>query len=247
MRTTTERDDLRYDPDGFRLRGVEMTRIETFTDAAFAFALTLLVISSAPMTRVSEFGDMLRMVPVFVLSGTVLMVFWSGHNSWSRRYGLDDRGTLVLSCMLVFTMLVYVYPLRFVAGTFMQWIGVITGLPLGHPSFQVEAASDINRMFVIYGCGFVAMSLSLALMHRHAWRLREQLELNALERYQTRVGIGVWVILSGAGALSIVLALVFPITWIGVPGWAYATLPFVMPAYAKWARRRWAEAPSSDE
>ena len=31
---------------GFRLRGLEMTRTEVFVDAAFAFALTLLVIGS---------------------------------------------------------------------------------------------------------------------------------------------------------------------------------------------------------
>lgn len=38
------------DSAGFRLRGLDMTRIETFTDAAFAFALTLLVISIDPPT-----------------------------------------------------------------------------------------------------------------------------------------------------------------------------------------------------
>jgi hypothetical protein len=31
---------------GFRLRGVEMTRLETFIDAAFAFAITMLVIAA---------------------------------------------------------------------------------------------------------------------------------------------------------------------------------------------------------
>jgi len=31
--------------DGFRLRGLEMTRLETYSDTAFAFATTLLVIS----------------------------------------------------------------------------------------------------------------------------------------------------------------------------------------------------------
>ena len=30
---------------GFRLRGTQMTRMETFCDAAFAFAMTMLVIS----------------------------------------------------------------------------------------------------------------------------------------------------------------------------------------------------------
>jgi hypothetical protein len=31
---------------GFRLRGIEMTRLETFIDAAFAFAVTMLVIAT---------------------------------------------------------------------------------------------------------------------------------------------------------------------------------------------------------
>ena len=33
------------DDRGFRLRGLEMTRLEGFVDAAFAFATTMLVIS----------------------------------------------------------------------------------------------------------------------------------------------------------------------------------------------------------
>jgi len=31
---------------GFRLRGIAMTRLETFIDAAFAFAITMLVIAT---------------------------------------------------------------------------------------------------------------------------------------------------------------------------------------------------------
>ena len=32
--------------NGFRLRGMQMTRLETFIDAAFAFAITMLVIAA---------------------------------------------------------------------------------------------------------------------------------------------------------------------------------------------------------
>ena len=35
--------------DGFRLRGMEMTRLETFIDAAFAFAISMLVIAGSQM------------------------------------------------------------------------------------------------------------------------------------------------------------------------------------------------------
>ena len=33
--------------NGFRLRGMQMTRLETFIDAAFAFAISMLVIRAA--------------------------------------------------------------------------------------------------------------------------------------------------------------------------------------------------------
>jgi hypothetical protein len=33
------------EPGGFRLRGREVTRLESFSDAVFAFAVTLLVVS----------------------------------------------------------------------------------------------------------------------------------------------------------------------------------------------------------
>ena len=38
---------------GFRLRGMEMTRLETFIDAAFEFALDLLAIISYPRAAIS--------------------------------------------------------------------------------------------------------------------------------------------------------------------------------------------------
>jgi uncharacterized membrane protein len=41
------------DSAGIRPRGLAMTRIETFTDAAFAFSLTLLVISMDPPTTMA--------------------------------------------------------------------------------------------------------------------------------------------------------------------------------------------------
>jgi uncharacterized membrane protein len=104
---------LPRDSAGFRLRGLNMTRIETFTDAAFAFSLTLLVISMDPPATMPSLDVALRHIPAFLLSATMLMMFRSGHHNWSRRFGLDDAATIVLSYLLVFTMLVYVYPLRF--------------------------------------------------------------------------------------------------------------------------------------
>ena len=49
---------------GFRLRGIAMTRLETFIDAAFAFAMTMLVIASQQIS--DDIGTLLaalRMCP----------------------------------------------------------------------------------------------------------------------------------------------------------------------------------------
>ena len=53
--------------------------------------------------------DALVHVPDLVLSASLLTVFWNGHRR-SRRYSLDDGTSVVLSCLLVFTVPVFVYP-----------------------------------------------------------------------------------------------------------------------------------------
>ena len=225
------------DPAGFRLRGLNMTRIETFTDAAFAFALTLLVISMDPPATMSSLDAALRQIPSFLLSATLLMTFWAGHHNWSRRFGLDDRTTIVLSCLLVFTMLVYVYPLRFMFSAMMSWLGAILELPLGpdHTTLGIESIRDVNRMFVVYGLGFIAMSAAVALLNVHAWRRRDMLELDDAERAATRSEIGAWLILVSAGVLSTFIALLFPDSP-PLAGWAYALLGITMPLYARRSR-----------
>ena len=235
---TTTRDSA-----GFRPRGLNMTRIETFTDAAFAFALTLLVISMDPPATMTSLDAALRHIPAFVLSASLLMMFWSGHHNWSRRFGLDDAATTVLSCLLVFTMLVYVYPLRFMFSAMTAWLGGLADLPVGpdRDSLGIGSIEDVNRMFVIYGIGFTAMSSAVALLNVHAWRRREVLNLDELEREATRSEIGAWLILMTAGLISTLIAASFPA---GPPiaGWTYALLGIVMPWYGSMMGRRGAAA-----
>lgn len=130
--------------DGFRLRGAEMTRTEAFTDAAFAFAVTLLVISiDAVPTSYREMVEALLGVPAFALSFALLLVFWHGHWEWSRRFGLEDRPSIVLSATLVFIALVYVHPLKYVSNLFMSWLsrGTIS------PGVRIEGIGELYGIF----------------------------------------------------------------------------------------------------
>src|SRR5258705_1407685 len=77
---------------GFRLRGIEMTRLETFIDAAFAFAVTMLVIATGQVPDdIQALLIAFNNVPAFVASIAVLSIFWRGHWLWSRRFRLEIR------------------------------------------------------------------------------------------------------------------------------------------------------------
>lgn len=236
MATPTNLDELPV-KDGFRLRGIEMTRLETFTDAAFAFALTLLVISFEPPRNVEQLLLTLRAVPSFLCSAALLMMFWWAHHEWSRRFGLDDGPTVIMSFLLVITVLIYVVPLRFMFGMMFTFVGVVTGLPIGEPSMDIDNPGDVNVMFAVYGLGFSAMSLAVLMLNRRALRKRDELRLSPREVYDTETEMGAWWIVTGTGALSTVVALIDPPAVWGLPGWVYMILPVATPWYAT-ARER---------
>src|SRR3981081_1651836 len=115
---------------GFRLRGIEMTRLETFIDAAFAFAVTMLVI--APGQVPDDIQALLvafKNVPPFVASIAVLSIFWRGHWLWSRRFGLEDGVSILISWSMIATILIFIYPLKAIFGS--MWYFLSNG-QLGH-------------------------------------------------------------------------------------------------------------------
>jgi hypothetical protein len=223
------------DRDGFRQRGLEMTRIETFTDAAFAFAVSLLVISTQSVpTSYDELISAMLGVPAFALCFLLVMVFWFAHWQWSRRFGLEDMTTIVLSGALVFLVMTYIYPLKFLFSLFVRFYsgGRFSA------EFDISGPAELYSIFAIYGFGYAAMAGLIILLNAHALRQREPLGLDALEVFLTRAEIRVWAILGGVGTLSAVLALVTPVSRFVWPGWVYMLLPILMPWFGAKAGRR---------
>lgn len=212
---------------GFRQRGMDMTRLETFTDAAFAFAVTLLVVGggdSVPM----DFGEMtaaLKQVPAFAASFANIMWFWYAHHVWSRRFGLEDTMSVFLSLTLVLVVLIYIYPLKAI------YSGAIDFFSGGYFAsyFGINSVSDLRAMFIIFGTAYVALSLLVALLYQHALRLRERLSLNALEVFESRADRLLWALNAAVGSVSIVLAMVLPDALVVIAGIWYASLGIAMP------------------
>ena len=211
--------------DGFRLRGQQVTRLETFVDAAFAFALTLLVIAGDSLPdSFAELRGALRRTPVCVLCFVLIAMFWSGHNRWSRRFGLEDGWSTVLSMAMVLAVLVYVYPLRMVIASGLH---VLTGgfVPSDLRLDGDDVAWDLQTCFIIYGLGFGVLAGVLALLNLHALRRADALRLDAVERAETRGEIGVQLLMVAAALLSVLASVL--VLWLtdGRPGYAATGLP----------------------
>lgn len=191
----------RLDSYGFRLRGLEVNRLESFSDAVFGFALTLLVVSLDVPKTYADLTAMLRGFPAFAICFLFLAMIWHGHYRFCRRYGLDDTTTIVLTCLMLFLVLFFVYPLKFL---FNFSVGAL--FLGGNETAQRLTAPQFTTLMTIYGVGFAAVYGALYLLHAHAYKLRETLELTESERSATRYRMQRLLILIAVGLLSAAMA-----------------------------------------
>src|SRR5205807_7520127 len=221
---------------GFRLRGMQMTRLETFIDAAFAFAISMLVIAAQQIPdNIQTLLSAFKNVPTFVCSIAVLGIFWRGHWLWSRRYGLEDGASILISWAMMVTILIFIYPLKAIFGA--MWYLISSG-QVGQPFSLHTTESQARTIFVIYALGLVAISAEILLLNLRAWQLREPLRLNALERLATRGELTGWSIPVGVGFVSLILAFTLPAEQIQWSGWVYFSMIALVPVHDHYHRRR---------
>lgn len=167
--------------DGFRMRGREVTRLESFSDAVFGFALTLLVVSLEVPKSFADLLATLRGFPAFAVCFAMLASIWNTHYRFCRRYGLDDGSTRFLTCILLFIVLLYVYPVKF-----LFTLGMNDLLFRGGAIVLAVSRAEASELLAIYSFGFAGVYFAFALLYLHAWRSRARLELSELEQFDTR-------------------------------------------------------------
>lgn len=203
-------------------------RLDNFVDGAFAFAITLLVISGASLPRtVAALVEALRGVPAFAVCFLQLALFWHGHVNWRETFRLTDRRSMQLSLLLVFFALIFVFPLHLVyAGLF----NGISGAALSPDLASFTGDGSVAPLFVCYGLSYACMAGTLAALYRHGARNAACME--RAETVSIRVWSVIWAYVAAVGLLSVLLALTLPATtrWIrGVPGFSYFLLGFIGP------------------
>lgn len=209
---------------------MEMTRLETFTDAAFAFAVTLLVVGGGDSIPLN-FEEMIRainQVPAFAASFANIMLFWYAHHIWSRRFGLEDSRSVFLSLLLIFVVLIYIYPLKAI------YSGAIHFFSGGYfeSYFDLSSYDDLRIMFVIFGIGFASLSGVIVLLNNHAIAKAKDLALSEVEIFDTHTERMHWLMNMIVPVFSIVLAISLPDRLVVVAGIIYATFAILLPWYS---------------
>jgi uncharacterized membrane protein len=186
--------------------------LEGFSDAVFGFALTLLVVSLETPGDVGQVIELAKGFGPFALTFAMVSWIWYEHNLFFRRYGLQDAWTVFLNSVLLFVVLFYVYPLKFLAS---QLVGLMVMLIAGadavatRPNFGTTLFEQ-RWLMLIYSGGIVLIFLSFVLLYRHAWRKRRELDLSPRDETELVLVQRSHMITLGLGLTSMLLVTINP-------------------------------------
>ena len=158
-------------------RSHEVTRIEAFSDAVFAFAVSLLIISLEVPKNSTELLESLRGFIPFTFCFSFIAMIWYRQYCFFRRYGMHDVTTIFINCTLVLVVLFYVYPLKFMISALMM-----------REAFTLKVG-DTLQLLCFYTGGFAAIYFLFVLMYMNAHAKREELHLTDVEAFETRTQI----------------------------------------------------------
>lgn len=186
-------------------------RLVSLSDGVFGFALTLLVFPFESPTKFAQVLDFVRLGVAYAFGVALIALVWWEHNRFFKLYRGVDAGLVALNVALLFCLLLFIYPLKFLAVFLENWfLGVSNRVILGD--------ADVPTLMLVYGLSFAALNLLLYALHRYArWRFGPPVEPS--ERIEARTAARTALILGSVALLSV-----------GIVGLAM----LIGPAQARW-------------
>ena len=209
-------------------RPVESQRLDAFVDAAFAFAVSLLIIAGGePLRSFDDLLAALARIPAFACAFALIILFWLAHRTWSGLSPARDGPATVLSLAVVFAVLVFVFPLRLLTDTATHFIsgGLLPGRGL------ISSFAELRWTYVIYGIGFSVLSGLYVLLFRQAQRTIDPAD--AERRLAARQWARTWMLSAATGLASGGIActpLLAAAPWL--PGVTYQLIPLGIGLFA---------------
>ena len=215
-------------------RTAEGHRLDAFVDAAFAFAVSLLIIAGGqPLESFADLTRALMRIPAFLCGFALIIMFWLAHRTWSSLGPQRDGMATLLSLAIVFAVLVFVFPLRLLIETAAHFIsgGRLPGAGL------INSFDQLGWTYLIYGLGFSILSVLFALLFRQAQATIDPDD--AVKRQAAKEWARTWALAAVTGVVSGLVALTPALAaapWL--PGVTYWLIPIGITVLAAMDRRR---------
>jgi uncharacterized membrane protein len=215
-----------------RWRSNEPSRLETFSDAVFAFALTLIIVSIEVPKSFDELVETMKGTLSFAVCFAILFQIWNNQNLFFRRYALKNTYIIILNAILLFVVLIYSYPLKFLS---MLLFSFSDGkyVQNGH-EFMMIRNSQVQPLMIVYGGGFFVIYGLFYLMYKHVDQHKVDLELSSAELFVTKSLTGINLICMSICLTAMLVAAIFPDV-AGPSGFIYCLIPL---AYTGWFKYR---------
>jgi uncharacterized membrane protein len=188
-------------------RTYEITRLEAFSDAVFGFALTLLVVSLEVPRSYAELMGLMGGFLSFACCFALLLWIWHEHNVFFRRYGLQDGVTIVLNGGLLFVVLFYVYPLKFMFDSMFGRFMPHARAPEPMALWQLANAS------AVYALGFIVVFVMFVLLYARAYARRDELQLSEAQRFDLISLAGHHVVSALVGSIALAISVLAPVSY----------------------------------
>ncbi len=179
----------------FRWRGGEVSRLEALFDAVIALALTLIVVTVEVPSSFDELLIAFRKLPAFAICFAILLMCWYYNFLFHRRYGIEDFPVVIMNSILMFLVIFYVYPLKF-----------LYFLMFDQASATIQR-EQVPTLMCMYSGGFVAIFALLLGMYVYAYTKRTGLGLSQNETTLTKMKLTEMSIYIGLGLGSIAIAI----------------------------------------
>jgi hypothetical protein len=222
--------------------GEAAKRLDAFVDAAFAFAVTLLVIVGAEGTSsLTALSAAMGRIPASAGAFVLIAMFWLAYRDFGRLAPRRDMAATLNSLAIVFVVLVYVFPLRMLVESGFVWIsgGRLPG------TIIIQTLGDLRLLFQIYGLGFSVLAGLFVILYFHAARAPDRLGVTPEGAVTAASSAQIWLIVASGGLLSSLLTLapLRLVPWL--PGVAYWLIPVAIGLRGWWIGRRNRRRPKS--
>ncbi|MEM7550535.1 MAG: TMEM175 family protein [Bacteroidota bacterium] len=234
---------------GFRYRGIETSRLEALTDTVFGFSITLLVVSLEVPKSYLELQKSMYGFLGFIFCTMLILALWNRHYIFFLKYGIEDRLTKTTNFLLLFLLLYYVYPLKYlfdILGTSF-WLEIKSFFGASSEVMRLKA-KELNQalltpdqwadLMINFGLGLAAIQFIYFLWYYNAYRKRDLIELNALEVAETKIQLYGFSITMGIPFISVLIVVI----WGGVAsaqaGFTYLLIPLLALVHKHTVRKR---------